>query len=292
MLIITKLIGGIGNQMFQYAIARSIAHTKQTDFKMDISGFESYALRKYELGNFNIVEHFANSKEIQKFKEKKSCFSAFFRKIFPHSPNSEDHYYKEKESFDYDPMVCELKGNLYLEGYWQTEKYFKNIESVIRNEFTVRTESERKNKDLLCKIKNCNAVAIHVRRGDFVTDPQTESFHGTCSLDYYNKCVDIIAKRINKPYFFIFSDDPKWTKENLQIDFPTTYISHNAPNKEYEDLRLMHHCKHFIIANSSFSWWGAWLSRNPNKIVLAPKRWLRKEGINAKDLIPEGWIRI
>lgn len=292
-MIIVKLIGGLGNQMFLYAIARSLAYIKQTDFKMDITGFESYSLRKYELGNFNIVEHFANSKEIQKFKEKKPFLSAFFGKIFVHSPNSKYHYYKEKKIFNYDPMVFELKGNIYLDGYWQTEKYFKNIENVIINEFTVKTEPDAKNKDLLYKIKSCNAaVAIHVRRRDFVTNPQTESFHGTCSLNYYRKCVDIIAKRIDNPYFFIFSDDPKWTKENLKIGFPSIFISHNGPNKGYEDLRLMSHCKHFIIANSSFSWWGAWLSRNSNKIVLTPKRWFRKEGINTTDLIPEGWIRI
>jgi hypothetical protein len=288
-MIITKLIGGIGNQMFQYAIARSIAYTNQTDFKMDITGFETYTLREYELGHFNIIEHFAKNEEIQRYKEKKSFCTAFFGKLFP---NLQDYrYYKEKRTFHYDPGVFKLKGNVYLDGYWQTEKYFKSVGDIIKNDFTVKTEPDEKNRALLDNIKNCNAVAVHIRRGDYVLDPQISSRRGTCSLNYYRKSVDIIAKRISDPHFFVFSDDPKWTKENIKIDFPTTYITHNEPNKGYEDLRLMRHCNHFIIANSSFSWWGAWLSRNSDKMVLAPKRW-KKDGTDTKDLIPGGWLRI
>lgn len=291
-MIITKLIGGIGNQMFQYAIARSIAYTNQTDFKLDITGFESikppYTPREYELGIFNIIELFATTDEIQRYKEKKSLVTAVFEKIVP--PGY--HYYYEKKKFNYDPGVFELKGDIYLDGYWQTEKYFKGIENVILNDFTVKTEPAERNKALLYKIKNCNAVAVHIRRGDYASNPQASSSHGTCSLEYYRKCVDLIVKRVSDPHFFIFSDDSQWTIEHFKIDLPTTFISHNEPSKGYEDLRLMRHCKHFIIANSSFSWWGAWLSRNSDKIVLAPKRWLRKEGISTEDLIPEGWIMI
>jgi hypothetical protein len=275
--------------MFQYAIARSIAHTNQTDFKMDVSGFETYALREYELGHFSIMEYFANTEEIQRYKEKKSCCTAFLEKLFH---NSQDYRYYKEKTFNYDPGVFKLKGNVYLDGYWQTEKYFEDIEEIIKNDFTVKTEPDEKNRELLNQIKNCNAVAVHIRRGDYVMDPQTESILGSCSLDYYRRCVEIIAKRISDPHFFVFSDDPKWTKENIEIDFPTTYIYHNGPNKGYEDLRLMSHCKHFIIANSSFSWWGAWLSDNSDKIVVAPKSWFRKEDNNTKDLIPEGWLRI
>jgi hypothetical protein len=275
--------------MFQYAIARSIAYTNQTDFKIDITGFKTYSLREYELDHFNIIEHFATTEEIQRYKEKKSFCTAFWGKLFP---NSQDYRYYKEKAFHYDPGIFKLKGDIYLDGYWQTEKYFKDIEDIIKNDFTVKTEPDEKNRDLFDQIKNCNAVAVHIRRGDYVMDPQTESILGSCSLDYYRKCVDIITKRISDPHFFVFSDDPKWTIENIKIDFSTTYSSHNGPNKGYEDLRLMSHCKHFIIANSSFSWWGAWLSDNADKIVLAPKRWLRKEDINTKDLIPEGWLRI
>ena len=287
-MIITKLIGGIGNQMFQYAIARSIANTNQTDFKMDVSGFESYTLRQYELGHFNIIEHFATTEEIQRYKEKKSFCAAFFGKLLH---NSQDYrYYKEKKVCNYDPGVFKLNRNVYLDGYWQTEKYFKGIEHIIKNDFTVKTEPDEKNRDLLNQIKNCNAVAVHIRRGDYVTNPQTESFHGTCSLNYYRRCVEIIAKKIINPHFFVFSDDPKWAIENIKMDFPITYSSHNGPNKGYEDLRLMSHCNHFIIANSSFSWWGAWLSNNPDKIICAPKKWFTSA--DEGDIIPISWIKV
>lgn len=296
MLIITKLIGGLGNQMFQYAIARSIAHTRKADLKIDISGFEltgpQCTPRRYELNHFSIVENFANNKETQRFIGKKARLLTFFGKTLPILENYTYHYYIEKKNFNYDQDVFESKGNIYLDGYWQTEKYFKNIKDVIKNDFTIKTKQDEKNNSLLKKIKNCDAVAVHVRRGDYVTSPLASSICGTCSLDYYKKGVGIIVKRVHEPHFFIFSDDPEWAKKNLKIDFPTVYVTHNGADKGYEDMRLMSNCKHFVIANSSFSWWGAWLSCNPNKIILAPRKWFKKGDVDTKDLIPKGWTRI
>lgn len=173
-MIITKLIGCIGNQMFQYAIARSIAHANQTDLKIDITGFKTYSLREYELDHFNIIEHFATTEEIQRYKEKKSCCTAFLGKLFL---NSQDYRYYKEKAFNYDPGVFKLKGNVYLDGYWQTEKYFKDIEDIIKNDFTVKTEPDEKNRELLNQIKNCGAVAVHMRRGDYVTNPKTKSIY-------------------------------------------------------------------------------------------------------------------
>ena len=188
--------------------------------------------------------------------------------------------------------MFELKGDIYIEGYWQTEKYFKNIEHTIKKDFTFKTKPDKNNQSLLNQIKNCNAVAIHVRRGDYVKNPVANRILGVCNLDYYNKCINLIIRKINNPHFFIFSDDPKWTINNLNIDFPATYVSHNGSDKGYEDLRLMSNCKHQIIANSSFSWWGAWLNNNPNKVVMAPKKWFNDLSINTEDLIPESWVKI
>jgi len=299
-MIITRLTGGLGNQMFQYAVARSLSIIKQTDFKMDVSGFGLFKPtappRRYELGHFNIIENFAQKREIHKFT-KRPLFYRFVRRIFPFSnniyPYNTFRYYTEKKWFIYDPHIFELQGNIYLDGYWQSEKYFKNIKDVIKEEFTVKTEPDEENKILLNKIRNCNAVAVHIRRGDYVENP---CYFGLSDSDYYKKGVDLIGKRVADPHFFVFSDDIKWTKENLKIGFPTTCVTYNGENKGYEDLRLMSNCKHFIIANSSFSWWGAWLSESKNKIVIAPKKWYKekdkKEWIDTKDLIPEGWIRI
>jgi len=282
-LIFVKLKGGLGNQMFQYAIAKSLSNVKQTDFKLDISEFDtrhaSVTPRKYELDHFNIIEHFATEKEIKKFKQK-SLFGF-----------SRYNYYTEK-SLDFDPEVFDLQGEIYLDGYWQSEKYFKKIENIIKNEFVIKTKLNEQNKNLLDQIKKCNSVSIHIRRGDYVTDPDVFKVHGICNIEYYNKCIDIISQKLSNPNFFVFSDDQNWAKENIAIKFPTVYISHNGLEKGYEDLRLMSNCKYFIIANSTFSWWGAWLSNNPDKIVLAPKKWFNKEDMNNNDIIPEGWIKI
>ena len=166
------------------------------------------------------------------------------------------------------------------------------MENVIKNDFTVKSKLNGKNKELLQKIKKSNSIAIHIRRGDYVTNSIVNKVHGTCGIDYYNNAVNLMIRKINDPVFFIFSDDIKWTKDNIKTDFPTIYVSHNGPNKGYEDMRLMTQCKHFIIANSSFCWWGAWLSRNKKKIVIAPKRWFKVEGKNSSDIVPEKWIKI
>jgi hypothetical protein len=137
-----------------------------------------------------------------------------------------------------------------------------------------------------------SAVSIHVRRGDYVSDAGTNRFHGTCSVDYYHDAVDRISGFAPASHFFVFSDGIDWAKENLRLRQPVTYVDFNDGEKNYEDLRLMSLCKHHIIANSSFSWWGAWLNPNPDKIVIAPKKWFNDPSINTDDLIPNSWLRL
>ena len=137
-----------------------------------------------------------------------------------------------------------------------------------------------------------NSVSIHVRRGDYLTNPVTFQTHGLCDIDYYKKAIDEILDLVDKPHFFIFSDDQSWAKSNIIFGAPTDYVMHNNSLKNYEDLRLMSYCRHHIIANSSFSWWGAWLGNNPEKIVIAPKKWFNDPKIDTTDLIPDTWLRL
>lgn len=287
-MIITKLIGGLGNQMFQYAVGRHLAYKNKTKLKLDISGFKSYKLRRYELGCFNIVEDFANDIDIKIFNLKRGLERRFniLKKL------NKNILYTEKVKFKFDPEVLKCKGNIYLNGSWQSEKYFKDIETDIRREFTVKIPQIGKNKKIARQISSCKSpVSLHMRRGDYVFNPHTNQILGTCTLDYYYRCVKYLARRVMNPHFFVFGDDPKWARNNLKLSYPTTFIDHNCPDKGYEDLRLMSQCKHHIIANSSFSWWGAWLAKNKNKIILVPKKWLN---INLKtpDLLPNNWIKI
>lgn len=293
-MIIVKLIGGLGNQMFQYAMARRIAYVHNVSLKLDITGFNNCTgdtPRSYELKHLNVIENFSSKKEIEKFKIKKGFYVSIskFKEFF--IPYYKRSYIREK-SKRFDPNILKLSGNAYLEGYWISEKYFKDIDNIIRREFTVKPKIDSINKQLAQTIRDCEAVSLHIRRGDYVSNPQANKFHGLCSLDYYYKAIKILTQKIKNPHFFIFSDDPEWVKENLNIQASVEFIAHNSSDKNYEDLRLMSLCKHNIIANSTFSWWGAWLNENPKKIVIAPKKWFNIGDIDTLDIIPELWEKI
>jgi hypothetical protein len=205
-------------------------------------------------------------------------------------------YYKRsvvrERSLHFDPNILKVSGNVYLEGYWGTEKYFKEIEAIIRRELTVGTEPSPVNKAMAEHICQAPAVSIHIRRGDFVSNSTTHKFHGMCSAEYYNMAVDKMAQMVGKPHFFIFSDEPQWAQDNLKLKFPATFVTHNSANEDYEDLRLMSLCKYHIIANSTFSWWGTWLNTAPDRIVLAPRKWLNDPGIDTSDVLPDSWIKL
>jgi hypothetical protein len=200
-------------------------------------------------------------------------------------------YWYTETAPGYHESIQQLTDNIYLEGFWQSEQYFKPIENVIRKEFVVKDPPSVINKQYLEQIKSVNAVSVHVRRGDYVSDKVTHEVHGVCDIRYYTEAIHRIASEVADPCFFIFSDDMDWTKANVTVDgFPVFYIDHNSA-ADYEDLRLMYSCKHHIIANSSFSWWGAWLSNNTDKKVIAPKQWFRSLVTN-KDIIPDGWLTL
>ncbi|GBG57986.1 alpha-1,2-fucosyltransferase [Sporomusaceae bacterium FL31] len=290
-MIIVKLIGGLGNQLFQYSMARRISFISGEEIKLDLSEFKEYKLRVYELHNFNIIENIATPDEIEKLAGCNSIYTKFFKKITSILPFNKKTYVKEK-SFCFDSEILSINKNAYLEGYWQSEKYFKDIEEIIRSEITIKSPLSGKNLQLAEKIENTNAIAIHIRRGDYASNPLTNEYHGLCHINYYHEAISLLLKKIRDPQFFVFSDDCEWSQQNLNLPYPTTFVNHNGSDYAYEDIRLMSLCKHNVIANSSFSWWGAWLNRNPQKMVIAPKQWFKKHEIDTSDLIPDKWIRI
>jgi hypothetical protein len=289
-MIITKLIGGLGNQMFQYAAARQLAEMHHQPLKLDVTGFQGYALRKYELNHLGIHAEIATDSELSAFK---GCnyVTAYLRRSFGRSWPYRNRVIRER-FFQYDPAIAKFGGNIYLEGYWQSEKYFQRIKDIIRQEFMVCHEPDSRNKALAAEIAEVNAVSLHVRRGDYVTDTVTSLYHGTCTLEYYRRAVARIAANVTEPHFFVFSDDSEWAQKNLRLDFPSTFVTHNGAEKSYEDLRLMTLCKHHITANSSFSWWGAWLNNSAGKIVIAPDKWFNRKELDTSDLLPSEWLRL
>ncbi|TRZ52980.1 alpha-1,2-fucosyltransferase [bacterium] len=289
-MIIVKLMGGIGNQMFQYAMGRCLSLRKEEKMKLDKTGFETDELREYNLNHFNIVESFATAEEkkpFKKYQRKPGKMWYWYNHTIADSSK-----YAIDELFYFQPNILQLKGPVYLDGYWQTEKYFKEYEDIIRQDFTLKKEPTGKDMEIAKQILETNAVSVHVRRSDYVSNPVNANYFGTFGPEYYREAERIISKKIANPHFFVFSDDAEWVKKNIFFKSKTTYVNHNDASKNYADLWLMSLCKHHIIPNSSFGWWGAWLNRNPNKIVIAPKKWIQKPSVNTKDVIPDSWITI
>lgn len=291
-MIIVKLIGGLGNQLFQYALGKHLSILNKTDLVFDVSEFETYKLHAYSLDHFNIKARIATAKEVshfRKYKRKSGKINFLYNRLIANQKK----YFQEKQ-FHFDLDVLRVRNATYLDGFWQTEKYFKDIETIIREEVTLKAPLSPLSQKIAEDIASKNAVAMHIRRADYVKNPETLKYHGACSVDYYMKASALIAEKIEAPHFFVFSDDPQWVKENIKLNFPTTYVDHNKADKNYEDLTLMSLCKHNIIANSSFSWWGAWLNRNKNKIVIGPAQWFNevKKSVSTRDVIPDTWIKM
>ena len=292
-MIIVYLKGGLGNQMFQYALGRHLAEIHKTELKLDISAYDYDGPLGYSLGIFNTVQSFAAEEEIKKLKHlDQSDFQKWLHNLFHSHPKISKTFIRWNKP-EFNPKILSLPNNIYLEGYWNSEKYFKNIEKIIRREFTIKIPQTGKNKELAETISSKQSVSIHIRRGDYVLDKQTNQTHGTCGLDYYHRCIESLARSIPEPHFFVFSDDPDWCRNNLRPSYPITFVSHNDMAHSYEDMRLMSRCKHNIIANSTFSWWAAWLNPNNDKLVYAPKKWFNNESgrKHSNDIIPPQWIK-
>lgn len=294
-MIIVRLTGGLGNQLFQYAFARSVSSRLKTDFRLDTSAFDTYyKLHKYSLGHFNIQERFAKDSDFFGFvwlRKRHKIFDASYAhlrlksKLMP--------FYYPEQRFHFDPAVFSKNGT-YFDGFWQTEKYFSGIAPELRKELTLTKPLSAYSQNIFEKIKNSRAISIHVRRADYVTDRSANHTFGTCSMDYYQRAITHITRSKPSPHFFVFSDDYDWAVENFKsLPYPVTCVK-NTAEKNYEDLTLMSSCAHHIIANSTFSWWGAWLNPNKNKIVIAPKQWFnsKKTTTDTKDIIPDGWIKL
>ena len=294
-MIIAKLMGGLGNQLFQYAAARRLSIHHNTPLRLDIDFFEKYKLHAYGLNHFCIKEEFADTDEIATLKwtprNSLAKSSLIYRPLHAIERNFRRSIFYERKLRPYDPNILNTPFDVYLDGYWQSEKYFSDVESIIRREFTFRNKPDDRNRNLAEEISKTESVSVHVRRGDLVSDPKNRIF-ATCSQNYYYRCAAMIAEKVANPHFYIFSDDSNWVKANLHLDGATTFVTHNDAAKAHEDLRLMSLCKHHIIANSSFSWWGAWLGTNSNKIIFAPVRWFNDPSFDTRDLIPSTWIKL
>lgn len=287
-MVISRLIGGLGNQMFQYAAGRSLAVANNCELKLDASSYKNYRLHNgYELDLFKTQASLATDIEISGFVKGQSRLSMFINKKL--KLKNESHLIEK--NFGYDPSFFEVNRPIYIDGYWQSYRYFEFIESQLKLELTPITHLSGLNLTISKQIADCNSVSLHLRRGDYVSNLEANKTHGFIGIDYYNNAISFIKEQILHPYFFVFSDDIAWARENLGSIANVLFIDHNQGRLSYEDMRLMSLCKYNIIANSSFSWWGAWLNAAPNKIVIAPKQWFAN-GQDTSDLMPEDWLKM
>jgi hypothetical protein len=290
-MIIIKLMGGLGNQMFQYAFGRSLSRRIDMPFKLDLNFLldrkprENFVFRDFDLPIFRCDLEIATKEDITQtlgrsifqFKQVNKILPVAFRK-----------YYTERH-FHFDENILQLGKSIYLEGYWQSYRYFQNIESEIRNDFKIEDNLSHEVELLKRRIESVNSVCVNVRRGDFLVN----SFHGVCGMEYYEKGVNYLSEKLSELNLFVFSDDLDWCKENMKFNCNIHFVDHNLAGEKFRFyLMLMSSCKYFIIPNSTFGWWAAWLSNYHSKIVIAPKMWLADSTINTSDLIPTDWIRL
>ncbi len=290
-MVISRIIGGLGNQMFQYAAGRALALSKSAEFRLDLRDFTGYALHNgFELERvFSISARTASGadyRQVLGWRASHLVLRALRQKNLSFLRGSK---IVVEPGFSYWPSVVNAPDDCYLQGYWQSEKYFSHIAPAIRADFSFKIAPDSRNQELASNISQCNAVSLHVRRGDYAASPATRATHGLCPPDYYHQAIRHIAERVTQPVFFVFSDDVAWTKKNIAIEFPCHYVDHNRGSESYNDMRLMTLCRHHLIANSSFSWWGAWLNPKPEKVVVAPRKWFA-DGNNVMDIYPSGWV--
>ena len=289
-MIISHLIGGLGNQMFQYAASRALSLERDERLYLDVQDFKDYALHNgYELSRvFNVNTQLAGNMELKKVLGWRA-YSPIRRKLYrPQLSKLRGKYMFVDTQFSSWHQINETPNDCYLMGNWQSEHFFENFVETIRDDFSFRLPPTGLNAVLAEKIDNDVAISLHVRRGDYVSNPSSLAFHGLCSVEYYRRAANYIASRVSNPVFYIFSDDISWARNNLLLGYPCYYVDHNKAGESYNDMRLMSLCKHHIIANSSFSWWGAWLNKRTDKIVVAPQCWVLSD-FDTSDLIPVSW---
>jgi hypothetical protein len=289
-MILVKLWGGLGNQLFQYAFALYLSEKRG---ETPLFFYEKSKEKKLDIHYYNTNIETIDNKELQKFNFYSSniLLYRFKRKLIRTFP-----FLSQKILVENSPAFLTRIANRYslFDGYWQSYRYLETIEDKIRKDFTLKKNSIP-NTEIYESILNETSVSVHIRRGDYLTSKNAKLYE-SIPLDYYLRSIDLLTQKLDSPIFYIFSNDLKWVKENLEI--PNNIALNFVDNSQFQDVAIadftmMSNCKHHIIANSTFSWWSAWLNPSKDKIIIAPKKWyVGKMNKTTIDLIPREWIRL
>ena len=299
-MIIISLMGGLGNQMFQYATAKRLSLINNTELKIDASNFNKLTANNehtFQLSNFKISAKQASQQEIWRVVQPTNPLARIVGQVFERPPHKSKTkaVFREPDGSDYKPNILEIKPDRFLIGYFNSYKYFDPIRNTLLQEYTPREEISAEGQKLLKQIESTNSVSIHIRRGDYVADPEIyKCIEGIITERFYHNAVDYIASRVDRPHFFVFSNDMPWVKENFKIPYEVTHVDINPPQRGYEDLWLMSRCQHNITAGgSTFSWWASYLNANVNKIVVRTGNISNDPKYNyPEDYFPQEWVSV
>lgn len=288
-MIVTHIAGGMGNQMFQLAAGVALSDRLGVELRLDTRYYNRLIPVELDLR----LQHFghgareANPRDVPYLNGDTIGRFLGSRLVKPRLAPFKD------MRLPYNPAFEALGDDTYLKGYWQSERYYSGHEDAVRRALTFVTPPNAENARALDLVRSKPAVSLHIRRAAYVSVPKFNAIHGTCSPEYYERAVAHIAGRMDQePVFFAFSDEPDWVRENIHIPFEMQVFGHNGGASNFEDMRLMSACRHHVVANSSFSWWGAWLNPDPDKMVIAPKRWFADPDMQQHDIVPEDWLRL
>lgn len=290
--VIARIEGGLGNQLFQYAAARTLADRLKCGLLLDLRGIEENGDRPYQLDLYRVRAEIATEDVLAalpawrptRLRRLQQSLSFQFPKVF-RSPVF------WPRSFAYDSRIELLQCPVYMVGYWQSERYFASNRTCLLQDLVLQT-AEAANVGWTQKITASKSVSLHVRRGDYVSNASSSQFHGTCDLAYYQKAVEVLMRKDSEIEVFVFSDEPQWAADNLRLPVPMHIVDANPPDSGHLDIELMRRCRHHVLANSSFSWWGAWLCESPGQMVFAPQHWFANADVNAIDVVPARWHRV
>lgn len=295
-MVIVGLQGGLGNQLFQYAAGRALSDAWKLPLVLDTKWFDTAAgmpgvtPRAYALAPFKLSVRTQSIGLPMIYSGRLRCLFRPFSGVLGRLRRAPRVI--QESSFRFTADAFGNKGPVWLNGYWQSWRYFDGIANTLRAELGTPGVLSQQSAQLLAQIQAASAsVCLHVRRGDYVTSPGAASFHGTCSVAYYENALSSM-RFDGEPTCFVFSDDLNWARENLRLPCPVVWVDANGPDDAHQDLWLMAACKHFIIANSSLSWWGAWLGSAPDKQVVAPKQWFTDVSRNTSDLLCPEWKQL
>lgn len=272
--------------MFQYAVGRSLSLRTGAPLLLDTRPLARDRLRQYALDGFRIVAEFADPANLPPSP------GPIARRLrwLPRWLQSRRRVLET--AFTFDSSVLDLTPPVHLSGNWQSERYFDEFADLIRADFQLAGPLTPERELLAKVIRASSAVSVHVRRGDYVSSPTVNAYHGTCEPDWYDRAKARLDQLAPEAEYVVFSDDPGWSRENLPSFAGALFVEPSSDRRDEQDLYLMSLCRHHIIANSSFSWWGAWLDPHPDKVVIAPRRWFRTKGHDPRDLIPCRWISL